>query len=100
MARQIDDLVIYNYCEERWAYYKKLDGGYFPSKHDYKVFEDTVRKFDITVNKAEHAFNRIAKIKADKEVKGMTKQEMVKEFERIVTDNKETPWGQESLKSK
>lgn len=89
------DFEIYTFCESRWNYYEKRDKGYFPSKHDSLVFEEASRHFNISLEEVEKSFNKIAKLKADQEVKNMTKKQMVDTFENILRNNKETPWGQE-----
>ena len=89
----IRELEIYNYCENRWDHYEKADKGYYPSKHDKKVLEDASTHFSITVEEAYQSHKLIAKTIADKEMKGLTEEEKVELFEKILRNNKETPWG-------
>ena len=91
---------IHDLCDSRWDYYKKQDGAYYPSKHDDKVFADVAEHFCITSNEAENYFNEIAKEKAEAQLKGMSKAQMVKMFDEIVKGNAETPWGQIELNKK
>lgn len=91
-----DDLKIYTYCIERWAFHKRLDKGYFPSKHDKIVLEEASKKFKITVEKVQKTFDRILQLKAKKEVKGMTQNEISEKIKEIVSENQETPWGRET----
>lgn len=87
------ELEIYNYCEERWDYYEKRDGGYYPSKHDNTVLNEAANKFNITSKEAERAYSKISSEKANKMVKGLSKKQIVAKTEEIVRGNKETPWG-------
>ena len=87
------NIEIYNYCEERWDSYEKIDGGYYPSKHDSKVLSEAAQKFQITIEQAREAFNVIAKSKAELSVKNLNKNQINNLAEKVVRNNKETPWG-------
>lgn len=89
---------IHDFCDSRWQFYINRDGAYFPSKHDQVVLQEAANEFHITPEEAEQAFQRVAKVKADAEIKGMSKSQMVEMFKDIVEGNAETPWGQEKLK--
>ncbi|AKA70164.1 hypothetical protein [Clostridium scatologenes] len=94
MKKGRTNVQIYTYCNERWAFYKKIDGGYYPSKHDSVVLEEVAKKFNITPEKAEKIYRKIVATKTVKQCKGLTNKEKDKLLEDIVRDNKETPWGQ------
>ena len=94
----LDDKKIHDFCDSRWKFYVSRDGFYYPSKHDKLVLQEAAQQFNITVEDAEQAFNRVAKAIADTEVKGMSRSQMVDMFKNIVEGNAETPWGQEKLK--
>lgn len=92
------DKNIHDFCNSRWEFYINEDGGNFPSKRDKVVLQEAANKFNITPEEAEQAFQRVAKVKADAEVKGMSKLQMGEMLKSIVEGNAETPWGQEKLK--
>lgn len=92
------EIAIHDFCDKRWKFCIDKDGAYYPSKHDKVVLQEAAIEFNITPEEAEQAFQKIAKIKADIEIKGMSKSKMVELFKDIVEGNAETPWGQEKLK--
>ncbi|NMM64374.1 hypothetical protein HBE96_17275 [Clostridium sp. P21] len=94
MKKRFTDVQVYTYCKERWAFYEKLDGGYYPSKHDSVVLEEAAKKFNITSYKAEQIYSRVSAAKTNKECKNLNKEQMDQLLECIVRNNKETPWGQ------
>lgn len=91
--KKINDLEVYNYCEKRWDYYEERDGGYYPSKHDNLVFLDAKEKFNITENEVRNSFNKISKVRANEIVKNMNSEDKKNLLEKIIKNNKETPWG-------
>lgn len=95
-----NDKTIYDYCDSRWKFYIQKDGAYFPSKHDDIVLMEAAKEFNITKEEALEAFDRVAKLIADREVKGMSKSEMAEALKVIVEGNAETPWGYQKLKQK
>ncbi|WPC42925.1 hypothetical protein [Clostridium sp. JS66] len=94
MKRRFTDLQVYSYCKERWAFYEKLDGGYYPSKHDSVVLEEAAKKFEITPQKADQIYSKVSAAKTSKECKNINKEQMDELLKGIVTKNKETPWRQ------
>lgn len=84
---------IYNYCIKKWDDLKEKDGGYFPSKHDDVVFEETAKHFNLSVDEVGKIFSEVSKEIADKNVKGLTQEEMLKQIKQIVGDNAESPWA-------
>lgn len=91
---------IHDYCKERWGYYQKMDGAYYPSKHDVKVINDAANHYGISYQDADDIFMEISKAEADQMVKGMSKTQMVNLFDSIIKGNADTPWGQMELKNK
>lgn len=92
-----NDLAIHDFCEGRWEFYLKRDGGYFPSKHDGLVFQEAANEFNVTPEEAIQAFDRVSKVKAEAAVKGLSISQMRQKLIDIVEGNAETPWGQEKL---
>lgn len=90
---------VHDFCDSRWEFHINRDGAYLPSKHDKLVLQEAASEFNMTPEEVEKAFQRVAKVKADAEVKGMSKLEMVEMFRSIVEGNAETPWGQEKPKN-
>lgn len=87
------DIDIHDFCESRWEFYLKRDGGYFPSKHDKLVFQEAANEFSITPEAALQAFDRVSKVKAEAAVKGLSISQMRQKLIDIVEGNAETPWG-------
>jgi len=86
---------IYNYCEALWDQYKLEDGGYFPSKHDKKVFQEAAEHFNMDSSEIEEIWHCVSKIEAGQQVKGLSKKQIKAEMFDIVKDNAETPWGKQ-----
>jgi len=84
---------IYNYCNKNWAELKEKDNGYFPSKHDDAVFEDVAKHFNLSVDEVSKVFSEVSKEISDKNVKGLTQEEMLQQMKQIVGDNAESPWA-------
>jgi transcription termination factor Rho len=87
------ELKIWKYCEGRWNFYKQKDNGYYPSKHDIVVLTEVADKFNMSIKEIESVFNKVSYDKAQEQIKGMTKEEIKNELEKIARNNKETPWG-------
>ncbi|AGK96770.1 hypothetical protein [Clostridium pasteurianum] len=88
-----DELKIWEYCENRWDFYKQKDGGYYPSKHDDVVLNEVADKFNISAKEVKCIFNKVSYDKAQDQIKGMTQEQIKNELEKVVRNNKETPWG-------
>lgn len=89
------DKTIYDFCDTRWKYYIEKDGSYFPTKHDKLVLQEAADQFGITPQETKEAFDKVSKVKAEEEVKGMSKTQIMESMKKIVEMNAETPWGQE-----
>ena len=92
------ELSIYNYCRQRWNYYENRDGGYYPSKHDSKVLEETASYFSLSIQEVEDAFNKVDKIKVNEMMKKLTLEQKMQLGVNILEGNAESPWGQEKIK--
>jgi len=46
------DEAVWQYCEDRWDYYDRLEGGYSGDKYTDQVFADAASKFGISSNEA------------------------------------------------
>ena len=88
-----EKMEIYEACEKRWDVYEKMDGGYYPSKHDELVLKEVAQKYNLDVKKVKEIHDMVSKVKAEIEIKGMSKEQGAKEFEKVLRKNKETPWG-------
>lgn len=80
---------IYTFCSKQWDSLIKRDGGYSPSKHDDIVFSLAAEKFDLTPEEVDEVYQRVSNPIEQMRVKGMTKEEMAIELERIITLNKD-----------
>jgi hypothetical protein len=52
-------LKVYNYMQDRWDFYERLDGDYYPDFHDEAVLTETAEKFNITTQEALNIFRKI-----------------------------------------
>ena len=57
------DEQVWQYCQDRWAYYDKLDGQYSADKYDTEVFNDASSNFNITASEAQSTWDKVDKVK-------------------------------------
>lgn len=91
----INKWLIYEYCENLYDKYSKDDGGYYPSKHDKKVFEEASKHFDISLDKVKKIYNDMSKISANKWIKKkgkISKDDSLKYLSDIVKNNRDLPF--------
>lgn len=100
---EVNENAVYQFCQSKWDFYQAQDGGYYPSKHDPKVFNDASKKFDITSAEAKKIFNKIdhehVAAQQDK-IDHMSKPQLAEALKKIVEGNAETPWGAQKVKNK
>lgn len=98
---EINENAVYQFCQDRWDYYQAKDGGYYPSKHDPKVFEDVSKKFCITTEVAKEIFGKVDKVHVQQQhIEKMSKAELAQMFDKIIKGNAETPWGAKEIKNR
>lgn len=54
---------IWKYCQDRWNYYDRLEGGYSGDKYTNNVFQDAGNEFGITAKAAEAIWAKVDKAK-------------------------------------
>ena len=90
-----EDSEIFEYMENLFIEMKKADGGYFPSKHDEKVFDATACKYGMTIEKVGELYSRCKNYSSGVYLKKkgrMSKQERLREMAAIMNENKESPF--------
>lgn len=96
---EINQNEVYQYCQDRWDFYEVKDGGYYPSKHDHRVFEDAAQEFGMTSEAVMKVFDKIDKLHVQQQhIERMSKTQMAQMFDNIVKGNAETPWGAHEIK--
>lgn len=54
---------IWKYCQDRWDYYDKLEGGYSGDKYTVNVFQDAGDKFGISASEAKSIWSKVDRAK-------------------------------------
>lgn len=58
------DIEIYQYMQDRWTYYEKLDGKYISSRHDPLVSRDAQTRYNLSKEEIDRRYYSVAKLLA------------------------------------
>lgn len=95
----IEQSKIVEACQKHFRDLEIQDDGYYPSKHDKKVFESVANEFDITEEEVLRIYDEYTKHAADVEIQkikklppAIRKKVMVDKFSDILRNNRDLPY--------
>lgn len=95
----IEESAVFEYCEKLFRELDDRDGGYFPSKHDGYVFNQTALNFHISEEEVGRIYNEYSRHAANLEIekinrlpKAIRKNVMMKRAGNIIKNNRDLPF--------